>query len=853
MKKRRKAQDKQPSSSLAPISKKRRWAFRFISLFLIPLVFFVCIEAALRIAGVGYPTEIVTKRTVNGKDRYCDNQRMGCRFFPRQIARNFFGFAFDVDKSSDTYRIFVLGASAALGVPEPAYGFDRFLEIMLEHEYPRTDFEVITPAMPAINSHAVYQIARSCAKFEPDLIVVYLGNNEVVGPYGAGTVLAPLSPNLAMIRAIAAMTRTRSGQLYQELLNAVGSAGKVPQSWGGMEMFLNEQVRADSESLKTVYSHFEQNLRDICSVGIKAGAQIILSNVGCNLKDSPPFVSLNRDGLAKTEKQQWDALYQQGIEQEIGGDYEQAVASYLAAVQIDDTFADLQFRLGRCYWLLGDYVRAKDRYVLAREYDALRFRADSRINQVIRSASEGRESEGVYFVDTVKALESNSPHQTPGNELFYEHVHYRFEGNYVLAKTVFEQVKKTLPEAIAKHKRNQRALTLAACENRMAYSVFDRFQMAEIVRNSLINKPPFTNQSYYDQSTTRLDNELDSLKSRIMPDLQSILSTYNEKIAQHPDDWKLRWKLANLYYRDVSKYDAARIELEKVVLEIPFIEAYKRLTRILLHQNKLDEAERYCRERIKINPFHAGAYFDLGNIFCKKGNPYDAAQYFTKAKTLRPGDSVRTDLYIADRFEKSGYTEKAVETLYQAIDNCPKEQCVMVYTELGLLLGRQNRNEEATQIIRTLITDFHPKEFKKEKELFAFLLKIDQIELAIELCRNILKVKPNSVAQLNRLGWILATCGDETIRKPGKAVQYAKKACTLTDDKSAAMLETLAAAYANSGDFESAIRTAQKAFALATQDGEQGLATRIEAQLRMYELRKMPQILNLHNFFMTTN
>jgi hypothetical protein len=55
MKKRRKAQDKQPSSSLTPISKKKRWAFRFISLFLIPLVLLVCIEAALRIAGVGYP------------------------------------------------------------------------------------------------------------------------------------------------------------------------------------------------------------------------------------------------------------------------------------------------------------------------------------------------------------------------------------------------------------------------------------------------------------------------------------------------------------------------------------------------------------------------------------------------------------------------------------------------------------------------------------------------------------------------------------------------------------------------------------------------------------------------------
>ena len=84
---------------------------------------------------------------------------------------------------------------------------------MLENEYPHTDFEVINVAMTAINSHAVYQIAKSCARFEPDLMVVYLGNNEVVGPYGAGTIFSPLSPNLAMIRANAAISSMKTGPL----------------------------------------------------------------------------------------------------------------------------------------------------------------------------------------------------------------------------------------------------------------------------------------------------------------------------------------------------------------------------------------------------------------------------------------------------------------------------------------------------------------------------------------------------------------------------------------------------------------------------------------------------------------
>jgi hypothetical protein len=44
---------------------------------LIPLVLFVCLEAGLRVAGVGYSTEIATQQTVNGKDRYCYNLKLG--------------------------------------------------------------------------------------------------------------------------------------------------------------------------------------------------------------------------------------------------------------------------------------------------------------------------------------------------------------------------------------------------------------------------------------------------------------------------------------------------------------------------------------------------------------------------------------------------------------------------------------------------------------------------------------------------------------------------------------------------------------------------------------------------------
>ncbi len=46
-----------------------------------------------------------------------------------------------------------------------------------------------------------------------DIWVIYMGNNEVVGPFGAGTVFGRQVPPLPLIRASLALKTTRIGQL----------------------------------------------------------------------------------------------------------------------------------------------------------------------------------------------------------------------------------------------------------------------------------------------------------------------------------------------------------------------------------------------------------------------------------------------------------------------------------------------------------------------------------------------------------------------------------------------------------------------------------------------------------------
>ena len=75
-----------------------------------------------------------------------------------------------------------------MGDPSQSFAPYRYLETLLREKYPDKKFEVINVAFTAINSHVILPIARECAAHEGDLWIIYMGNNEMVGPVGAATV-----------------------------------------------------------------------------------------------------------------------------------------------------------------------------------------------------------------------------------------------------------------------------------------------------------------------------------------------------------------------------------------------------------------------------------------------------------------------------------------------------------------------------------------------------------------------------------------------------------------------------------------------------------------------------------------
>jgi tetratricopeptide (TPR) repeat protein len=110
----------------------------------------------------------------------------------------------------------------------------------------------------------------------------------------------------------------------------------------------------------------------------------------------------------------------------------------------------------------------------------------------------------------------------------------------------------------------------------------------------------------------------------------------------------------------------------------------------------------------------------------------------------------------------------------------------------------------------------------------------NKIEDGISHLRQAIQIQPNMALALDTLAWTLATQPNPKLRDGLEAVRLAKAAVAFGDDKDAGKLNTLAAAFAEAGDFPSAIATADAALKLAQNAGQSSLAQDLEMQLKLF-------------------
>ena len=510
-------------------AKNRRWILQSAAAVLVPVVVLAMVEAGLRMTGVGFSTSLLVPCTVKGRPSSCYNLFFATPYFPAGMVQTPRLYSIPATKAPGTYRIFVLGESAAMGDPDSAYGFSRYLEVMLRERFPSMKFEVVNTGSVAINSHVVLRIAEGLADQKPDLFIIYSGNNEVVGPYGPGTMLTSGGMSMPVVRGSIFFRSTRIGQLLTSL-------GTKKREWHGMEMFLDQQVSANSPLMQQAYSNYEENLRDTIKVAQAAGAEVVVATVATNLKDCAPFASLHRKDLSHDDLKKWSALVKQGSDQDAANSPAEALKQYQAAAAIDDEYAELEFRMACAAWRLGDYGAAREHFLRARDLDTLRFRADSKINEISRSVAT---STRVALVDAEKILSDAAPDGIIGADLIYEHVHMTPESNYLLARAIFTQIAPQLPQ----RPQASEPMSEAECERLLALTGYDRWRLAHEMFGRL-QKAPFTNQLNHSEQLFHFAWGAEPPKENP----NDTVAQYQWAIAQHPDDPMLHLRFGGFLF-----------------------------------------------------------------------------------------------------------------------------------------------------------------------------------------------------------------------------------------------------------------------------------------------------------------
>ena len=721
-----------PSTSLP----ERKWLFRALALTLVPIFVLVGLELTLRLCGYGYPASFFLRTRLLGRTVYVENQKFGYRFFPHALARSPSPIILASEKATNTYRIFLLGESAALGDPDPAYGLGRYLEILLRERYPRTRFEVVCAAMTAIDSHAILPIARECSRLDGDLWVIYAGNNEMEGPFGAGTVFGPKAPGRTFIRASLAAKATRIGQMLDSFLARDSSTAR---SWKGMGMFQGSQTRHDEPVRQRVYEHFRNNLEEIVRLGRKAGAKIILSTVASNLKDCPPFASLHSMNLNETQKTSWDQLYEEGRALELSDRISEAIDRYSRAAQLDREHAELQYRLGSCYLALTNFAQAQRCFELSRDFDALPFRADSRINEIIEKVANENRDQGVSQLLAASVLSPESSPRMPGHESFYEHVHLNFYGNYLMARALAEQVAGLLPAIMAKDAQGEWASS-EQCARRLAITDWNRYHVYESVLRR-VSEPPFTDQLNALTRQNMYRERLGQLKTRMTAAaLKPARATYQEALANAPDDFYLHEKFAELLEAagDLSGALAEWQRVRELLPGHPIVQF--QAGRLLARQGQTNEAQLALSKAVSIRPDFVEALDELGQVLVKQRKMDEGIARYHQALQLQP-DNAAIHFHLADALAAHDQRPQALVSLREAIRLRPTfwEARYLLGVELAIQGKIREAQEQFAEVVR-----LRPDYALGRLNLGVALVKQGRLDDAAVQFQETLRLDPNN-------------------------------------------------------------------------------------------------------------
>jgi tetratricopeptide (TPR) repeat protein len=314
----------------------------------------------------------------------------------------------------------------------------------------------------------------------------------------------------------------------------------------------------------------------------------------------------------------------------------------------------------------------------------------------------------------------------------------------------------------------------------------------------------------------------------------NLVTLYTGTLTKNPGCWMAHYNLG-IALNDQGDADGAIAHYRQAIeLRPNYAEAHYNLGRLLVQKGQLDEAIAHYEKALETNPADAEAHNNLGITLFASGRVDEAIAHYRKALAIQP-DYADASCNLASALLSKGALDGAI-AYYSACLAIAPDQAEAQYN-LASALFRTGRMDEAIAHYQKVL-ELRPQNADAHANLGSVFLAKRRVRDAIAQYRDALRIAPDNVAAQSNLAWLLATAADPSLRNGSEAVLLAERAESesFRSENHAIVLRILAAAYAETGRFIEAKKTAEQALQKAEIQGNSTLSGALRDEISLYDL-----------------
>jgi tetratricopeptide (TPR) repeat protein len=305
---------------------------------------------------------------------------------------------------------------------------------------------------------------------------------------------------------------------------------------------------------------------------------------------------------------------------------------------------------------------------------------------------------------------------------------------------------------------------------------------------------------------------------------------WRDTIARTPDSWMAYTNLGLALLQHGRPQEAAAQYIEALRINPGDAQTHNNLGNAFFRQGLIDQAIAQYRQAFQIDPPYAEAHNNLGAALLRQGRAEDAIVQYRQAIGIDPAYAdAHQNLGIA--LSQQGRTDAAIAEFHRALQLDPAFPDA--HNHLGNALDQLGRTRDAIAQYREALR-LDPSHVAAHYNLANDLFQQGQAAEAIAHARQALGLQPANPAIQNTLAWMLAAAPQPSLRDGARAVQLATLASQSSGGGNPVILRTLAAAYAQAGQFPIAVQAAQRALQLAEAQSNPTLTASLLREIKLY-------------------